>query len=68
MFLKLNPLMKNILFFELDNILLTPHNAALTLECRKRMAIEAADNIVNYLSKNKNLNYNNIVNQQKITR
>jgi len=54
--------------FELDNILLTPHNAALTLECRKRMAVEAADNIVNYLSKNKDLNYNNFVNELQITR
>ena len=53
--------------FELDNILLTPHNAALTLECRKRMAVEAADNIVNYLGKNKDLNYNNFVNQHQIT-
>ena len=59
--------MSNHPLFELDNILLTPHNAALTLECRKRMAVEAANNIVNYLSKNKDLNYNNFVNQHQIT-
>ena len=32
-------------FFQLDNILLTPHNAALTLECRVRMSLEASENI-----------------------
>ena len=38
-------------FFNLDNILLTPHNAALTLECRERMSLEASENIANYLKK-----------------
>ena len=36
-------------FFKLDNILLTPHNAALTLECRERMSLEASQNIVFFL-------------------
>ena len=38
-------------FFKLDNILLTPHNAALTLECRERMSLEASQNIVFFLNK-----------------
>ena len=31
--------------FKYENVILTPHNAALTLECRKRMAIEVCQNI-----------------------
>ena len=50
----------------LDNILLTPHNAALTLECRKRMAIEMAENILYYLEKDKRLNKNNIINRKNL--
>ena len=38
--------------FKLSNVLLTPHNAALTLECRKRMAIEVCETVSFYL-KNK---------------
>ena len=49
--------------FNLDNVILSPHNAALTIECRKRMAVEAAENIVFFLSKKENLNLNNIVNK-----
>ena len=52
--------------FKLSNALLSPHNAALTLECRKRMAIEAAENIVNFLSNKKNLNLNNIINRKEL--
>ena len=48
--------------FSLENIILTPHNAALTLECRKRMAIECCENVFNFLSKNKNLIESNIIN------
>ena len=55
---KSNPLLK------LDNILLSPHNAALTLECRRRMAIETAENIAFYLEDQKKLNKNNIVNRK----
>ena len=55
---KSNPLLK------LDNILLSPHNAALTLECRRRMAIETAENIAFYLEDQKKLNRNNIVNRK----
>ena len=36
--------------FGLDNIVLSPHNAALTLECRKRMAVESCENVVYYLN------------------
>ncbi len=48
--------------FSLENILLTPHNSALTLECRKRMAIECCENVFNFLSKSKNLIKSNIIN------
>ena len=51
-------------FFKLDNILLTPHNAALTLECRKRMSLECAENIAYFFNNNKKLNIKNIVNRK----
>ena len=50
--------------FTLDNILLSPHNAALTLECRKRMAIETAENILYYLEDHSKLNKQNIINRK----
>ena len=50
-------------FFNLDNILLTPHNAALTLECRKRMALEASENIAYYLKDMSKINNDNLVNK-----
>ena len=53
--------------FILDNVILSPHNAALTIECRKRMAIESAENIAFVLLDNKKLNLNNIVNKDKLT-
>ena len=53
---------KNHKLFSLDNILLTPHNSALTIECRKRMSVESCMNIFNYLQNKKNLNIKNIVN------
>ena len=52
--------------FELDNIVLSPHSAALTLECRKRMAIETCENIINYLNNKSKLNLTNIVNRNNI--
>jgi len=52
--------------FNLDNVILSPHNAALTIECRKRMAIESAENIAFFLLGNKKLNLNNIVNKDKL--
>ena len=55
---------KNYPLFSLDNIVLSPHNAALTLECRKRMAIESCETVMYFLNKNKKLNYNNIVNKE----
>ena len=51
---------------EMDNIVLSPHNSALTLECRKRMAIESCENIVYYLNNKSKLNINNIVNGKNI--
>ena len=51
-------------FFKLDNILLTPHNAALTLECRERMSLEASQNIVFFLKNMSELNVENLVNKQ----
>jgi len=58
------PPLKDNPLFQLDNVLLTPHNAALSLECRKRMSVEACENIVYYLTKNDRLNKNNIVNKK----
>jgi len=52
--------------FNLDNVILSPHNAALTIECRKRMAIESAENIAFFLLGNKKLNLNNIVNKDEL--
>ncbi len=51
-------------FFKLDNILLTPHNAALTLECRERMSLEASQNIVYFLKNMNELNKENLVNKK----
>ncbi len=51
-------------FFKLDNILLTPHNAALTLECRERMSLEASQNIVFFLKNMSELNVENLVNKE----
>lgn len=50
--------------FNLENIILTPHNAALTLECRKRMSIETIENILFYLEGSSKLNKQNIVNKK----
>ena len=50
--------------FKLPNVVLSPHNAALTLECRKRMAKEAANNIVYFLTKRKELNLDNVINRK----
>ena len=43
------------------NIIFTPHNAALTLECRTRMSIETIENILSHL--NNNTNIGNIINK-----
>ena len=50
--------------FNLDNIVLSPHNAALTLESRKRMAVETFENIVFYLEDHSKLNKQNIINRK----
>jgi len=56
------PPIENHKLFTLNNTLLTPHNAALTLECRKRMSIESCENVVNFLTESKSLNEGNIIN------
>ena len=50
--------------FSLSNVILTPHNAALSLECRIRMAIESCENVAFYLGNIAKLNKNNIVNKK----
>jgi len=49
--------------FTIENIILSPHSAALTLECRKRMTIETCNNIVNFLNNKTDLILNNIINK-----
>ena len=56
------PPVENHKLFTLNNTLLSPHNAALTLECRKRMSVESCENVVNFLTESKNLNEGNIIN------
>ena len=56
------PPIKNHKLFTLENTLLTPHNSALTLECRKRMAIESCENVFYFLTESKKLNESNIIN------
>jgi len=58
---------QNHKLFSLKNIILTPHNSALTLECRKRMSVESCKNIVNYLNNKIDLNKNNIVNLMNLS-
>ena len=60
------PPLKDNPLFTLDNILLTPHNAALTLECRKRMALECAKNVLHYLDGSKDINFNNFINRENL--
>ena len=58
---------QNHKLFSLKNTILTPHNSALTLECRKRMSVESCKNIVNYLNNKIDLNKNNIVNLMNLS-
>ena len=58
------PPVSNHPFFKLDNILLTPHNSALTLECRERMSLEASQNILYFLKNMPELNKENLVNKK----
>ncbi len=62
---EIEPPPSDLKLFKLDNILLSPHNAALSLECRKRMAIECSENVCYFLNDKKKLNQNNIVNLSK---
>ena len=57
---------QNNRLFKLPNVLLTPHNAALTLECRKRMATEAALLIVYYLTDKSKLYSSNLINIKEL--
>ena len=52
--------------FELSNVLLTPHNAALTLECRVRMAVEVSETVSFYLKNKEKLNLQNIINRKEL--
>ena len=52
--------------FDLSNVLLTPHNAALTLECRMRMAVEVCETVSFYLKNNEKLNLQNIINRKEL--
>ncbi len=52
--------------YQFNNVLLSPHNSALTLECRRRMSIEAATSIVDYFLDKKKLNLDNLVNKNDI--
>jgi D-3-phosphoglycerate dehydrogenase len=61
---EIEPPNSNNPLFTLDNIVLSPHNAALTLECRKRMAIETVENIIFYLEDRSKLNKQNIINRK----
>ena len=60
------PPVKDHPLFKLDNIVLTPHNAALTLECRKRMSLESAENVAYYLEEKSKLNVTNIINRKNL--
>ena len=60
------PPKKDNKLFGLNNILLTPHNSALTIECRKRMSVESCENVAYYLKDKKILNKKNIININKI--
>ncbi len=52
--------------FDLSNLLLTPHNAALTLECRMRMAVEVCETVSFYLKNKEKLNLQNIINRKEL--
>src|SRR6056300_56636 len=52
--------------FNLSNVLLTPHNAALTLECRMRMAVEVCETVSFYLKNKEKLNHQNIINRKEL--
>jgi len=60
------PPQKESPLFKLDNIILSPHNAALTLECRRRMSVETAENIAFYLEDHSKLNLQNIINRKNL--
>ena len=60
------PPLKDNPLFSLSNTVLTPHNSALTLGCRKRMAIETFENILYYLTGDQLLNKKNIINNKII--
>ena len=55
------PPIENHPLYKQENALLTPHNAALTLESRKRMSIEACENIYYFLKNDQKLIEKNII-------
>ena len=52
--------------FDLSNVLLTPHNAALTVEFRMRMAVEVCETVSIYLKNKEKLNLQNIINRKEL--
>ena len=52
---------KNDIILQAKNIVFTPHNAALTNECRRRMSIETIENILTHLDYKTDLD--NIINK-----
>ena len=58
------PPSENHPIFKFENVLLSPHNSALTVECRKRMAVEASETIIFYLKDKSSLNLDNLVNKK----
>ena len=52
---------KNDIILQAKNIVFTPHNAALTNECRRRMSIETIENILTHLDNKTDLD--NIINK-----
>ena len=56
------PPAENHQIYKFSNVLLSPHNSALTIECRKRMSIEAAESIVHFLKDKTKMNLKNFIN------
>ncbi|PPR46718.1 MAG: Hydroxypyruvate reductase [Alphaproteobacteria bacterium MarineAlpha5_Bin9] len=56
------PPLKNNPLFKLNNIIFSPHNAALTEECKRRMGVETCQNLINYFFNKKKIKKNNFLN------
>ncbi len=62
---ELEPPQENNKLFKFKNVLLSPHNSALTLECRERMSLEAAESILYFLSDKSKIKSKNFINLKK---